>query len=237
MDETTAVPPTSDPLAGWYPDPLDDTRLRWWTGQGWSEHTQQHPRFAPPVSEPVAYPSPVTGQPAYGQPTFAQPAYAQPTYAPPTQPGGYVPMAYSVPGYSTGAYVPVDPRSEPLPGASIGQAFVRFWSKYAVFSGRASRSEYWWWNLVFTIFYVAFLVVAYSLPPHSVVATVVSIAFLFVALAIIIPSYALLVRRLHDANLSGWNYFWSWIPFVGGIVLLVFLVRPSDPAGRRFDSY
>ncbi|WP_345763277.1 DUF805 domain-containing protein [Diaminobutyricibacter sp. McL0608] len=222
MDETTAVPPTSDPTAGWYPDPLDDTQLRWWTGQGWSEHTQQHPRFAPPVSAPVAYPSPVA----------AQAASAQPTYAQPTE---YVPMAYSVPGYSSGAYVPLDPRSEPLPGASIGQAFVRFWSKYAVFSGRASRSEYWWWNLIFTVVYVAFLVVAYGLPAHSVASTVVSIGFLFVALAIIIPSYALLVRRLHDANLSGWNLLWAFVPFVGGIILLLLTVRQSDPAGRRFD--
>ena len=229
MDETTAVPPTSDPMAGWYPDPLDGEQLRWWTGQGWSEHTQQHPQFAPPVSAPVAYPSPVTAQPGFAQPGSVQPGSVQPTTE-------YVPMASSVPGYSSGAYVPIDPRSEPLPGASIGQAFVRFWSKYAVFSGRASRSEYWWWNLIFVIFYVAILVVAYSLPAHSVVSTVVSIGFLFVALAIIIPSYALLVRRLHDADLSGWNLLWAFVPFIGSIILLLLTVRQSNPAGRRFDA-
>jgi uncharacterized membrane protein YhaH (DUF805 family) len=141
-------------------------------------------------------------------------------------------MSYSGPEF---AYA--HPESEPLAGATFGQAFLRFWTKYAVFTGRASRSEYWWWTLAFTIIYIAFLIVEAVLEKNSAAYLAVSIVFLVYALASIVPSYALLVRRLHDANLSGWNYFWSWIPFAGGIVLLVFLLRGSDPAGRRFDAY
>ncbi len=43
------------------------------------------------------------------------------------------------------------PLSQPLYGASIGQAVSRFFKKYATFSGRASRSEFWWWYLVFVV--------------------------------------------------------------------------------------
>lgn len=161
----------------------------------------------------------------------APPGFAQPAYPPPTT-EAYVPMSYSAPQF---AYS--NPESEPLPGASIGQAFVRFWSKYAVFTGRASRSEYWWWTLSFTILYAAILILAAVQEKGSPAYLATSIVLIIFVLASIIPSYALVVRRLHDANLSGWNYFWYFIPFVGGILLLVFLVRPSDPAGRRFDSY
>lgn len=55
-------------------------------------------------------------------------------------------------------------------------------------------------------------------------------------LAIIVPSIAITVRRLHDPDRSGWWYFISCVPFVGGIILLVFTLMPSDPRGARFDA-
>ena len=54
-------------------------------------------------------------------------------------------------------------------------------------------------------------------------------------LAVIVPSLALTVRRLHDANFSGWMYLLVLIPFVGGIILLVFTLLDSKPEGQRFD--
>ena len=218
MDETTPVPPTSTPAAGWYPDPLNGDQLRWWSGQGWSEHTQ--------LPVPVA-------TPAYAPPVDPPPAYQPPAYP---QPAEYAPMSNSGAAYSPLVYTAVDPRSEPLPGASIGQAFVRFWTRYAVFTGRASRSEYWWWTLIQVVVYLAVVAVAGALPKGSPVNLALDLLFFGWALAIIVPSYALLARRLHDSNLSAWNILWSLLPFAGGIVMLVFMCRPSDRTGARFDA-
>jgi uncharacterized membrane protein YhaH (DUF805 family) len=201
MDETTAVPPTSPPPAGWYPDPLGGEHDRWWTGHGWSEQTQQRIPVPPP-----AYPTALS----------------------------YEPMAAAGAEYP---YPRRDPLSQPLPGATIAEAFVRFWSKYAVFSGRASRSEYWWWNLVFAVIYVAALILEAVLGKDSPGYLAVSIFFFLFVVAGLVPTYALLSRRLHDANLSAWNILWALVPLAGGIVMLVLTTRASDPAGRRFDAF
>ncbi|WP_426518511.1 DUF805 domain-containing protein [Diaminobutyricibacter sp. McL0618] len=224
MDDATPVPPTSTPAPGWYPDPVDGGRLRWWTGQGWSEHTQQHPAVVPEAAP----------APAYAAPAYAPPAYAPPTYGSSTS-EPYTPMAYAAAGYSSSVYRPIDPESQPLPGASIVEAFIRFWTKYARFKGRASRSEYWWWQLVFSILYLAAVVLTSILEPGSPGRQAVGLVVFVVMLAIIVPSWALTVRRLHDANLSAWNILWTFLPLAGGIVLIVLMCRSSDPAGARFD--
>ncbi|HEY9323327.1 MAG TPA: DUF805 domain-containing protein [Agromyces sp.] len=51
----------------------------------------------------------------------------------------------------------------------------------------------------------------------------------------LIPWFALAWRRLHDTNRSGGWYFIGFIPFVDGIILLVFFLMDSNPAGARFD--
>lgn len=138
--------------------------------------------------------------------------------------------------------------ADPLYGASLGQAITRFFRKYATFSGRASRSEYWWWQLATTLVY---LVVAGSTAALGVVsgeldargevfylgpAFAVGIALLAVwTLATLVPQLALAVRRLHDTNLSGWFVLLRLIPSVGDIVLLVLTIQPSNPAGARYD--
>ena len=134
------------------------------------------------------------------------------------------------------------PLSQPLYGASIADAFRRFWTKYGTFSGRASRSEYWWWVLIAAV--VAFVLQILSTVAGassnssgpSALFVVVAILAVVWGLATIIPSFALLARRLHDANYSGWFMLLGLIPFVGGIIVLVFALLPSNPAGQRFDQ-
>lgn len=133
----------------------------------------------------------------------------------------------------------------PYYGAPIAAAVKRFFKKYATFSGRASRSEYWWWTLVsVSVGIVLCLLMSLTGIPDSNgqtpefgagAAVAVSLFFLWF-LALIIPSIALTVRRLHDSNKSGWWYFINVIPFVGGIILLVFVLLPSDPAGQQYDQ-
>lgn len=97
---------------------------------------------------------------------------------------------------------------QPYYGASFGAAFVRFWTKYATFSGRSSRSEFWWWALAWVaIGLVAHLPVQLAglqsrhSGPLPVIVTVASTLWLA---GTIVPFAALCWRRLHDANLSGW---------------------------------
>ena len=143
-------------------------------------------------------------------------------------------------------------RSGPVPlwapyyGASFSIAFKRYWQKYATFSGRASRSEYWWWALV--SFIVGTALGAVYLPSLLAGSSGGSDVHMNAGLALsgglgaiwglatIVPSLALTFRRLHDANFSAWFYLLAFIPVVGGIVILILVLMPSNPAGARFDQ-
>jgi uncharacterized membrane protein YhaH (DUF805 family) len=148
--------------------------------------------------------------------------------------------------------MPVDPTDPDLPlyGASPLAAYARFWRRYVVFSGRASLSEYWWVALLNVVVAVVIGLVGGILlgiggalsddgTAASAVPTALGAVLLFVLgvyfLAQIVPGIAIGVRRLHDANLSGLLYLLTFIPSVGGLIVLILHVLPSNPAGRRFD--
>ncbi|MDQ0616768.1 DUF805 domain-containing protein [Arthrobacter globiformis] len=126
----------------------------------------------------------------------------------------------------------------PLYGASAPDAVIRFFKKYATFSGRASRSEYWWWELVNTIVTILFyLVLGLTDANGTGEASAGPLILLGLWLmATIVPEMALTVRRLHDANLSGWIALLGLIPLVGGIIVLVFVLMGPKPEGQRFDQ-
>jgi uncharacterized membrane protein YhaH (DUF805 family) len=137
--------------------------------------------------------------------------------------------------------------SQPLNGASIVEAVTRFFKKYADFSGRASRSEFWWAYLAYVVIGAVIFIPLNALGVTSVTVTddlqvvygpgfwAVWTISLIVNLALILPSLALTWRRLHDSNKPGGFFFLSLIPFAGPIILIVLLALPSDPAGARFD--
>lgn len=148
---------------------------------------------------------------------------------------------------------PAAPAGQPVPlwaplyGASLGDAIKRFFAKYADFSGRASRSEYWWWLLFAAIVGIVLegLTLALGLPGSTVAADGSSqpgpgfwvagiLAFAWIV-ATIVPHLALIWRRLHDANLAGPFFFLAFVPLVGSIIVLVFTLLPSKPEGARFD--
>jgi uncharacterized membrane protein YhaH (DUF805 family) len=126
-----------------------------------------------------------------------------------------------------------------LYGATLGQAVSRFFRNYARFSGRASGSEYWWVQLslpVVIFLYGLFIVVAFSVAEDLAALGPASMlpALAFV-LACMVPNWALLVRRLHDADLSGWMVLLTLVPYIGFVLQIVFCVLPSNPHGERFD--
>ena len=96
--------------------------------------------------------------------------------------------------------------------------------KYFVFEGRASRSEYWWFQLIVSPSYLI----------SEIVESEISYFFLGITLFTLIPAISAGVRRLHDTNKSGFFILISFIPFIGGLVLLFFFITEGTKGKNRF---
>lgn len=132
------------------------------------------------------------------------------------------------------------------PGEPVGplRAVGNYVRKGFQFSGRASRSEYWWialWSLLVGG------VLKYAQTQNedwmettnalgSLLGVLLSLVLLVVGLLVVIFSISLSVRRLHDCNLSGWLYLLILVPVLGSIALLIIAALPPDPRGVRFDN-
>lgn len=97
---------------------------------------------------------------------------------------------------------------------------------YAGFSGRARRREYWMFALINLIIGILLTGVGRALGT-SVLSTIYS-------LALLIPGLAVGARRLHDTNRSGWLLLLGLIPFIGWLVLIIFLVQDGTRGDNRF---
>ena len=169
----------------------------------------------------IIRPQPVQQQPVQQQPVQQQPVQQQYGYQNQQQYGayqnqnqqyGYQNQQYGYQNQNQYGYQ--QPQGYPNPNAGkvdFGTAIKLFFSNYANFSGRASKSEYWW-TVLFT-----FLV---GLIPY--LGWVAAIAFF-------IPSLAVMVRRLHDTGKSGAYYFMCLIPIAGAIILIIQLCKDSEP--------
>ena len=101
-------------------------------------------------------------------------------------------------------------------------------SQYVGFSGRASRSEYWiWWGFV--------VVVAVAIGSIALLlGTTGSLVAGLVGLALFLPNLAVTVRRLHDGGRSGWWLLLVLIPFIGALIIIVFLLLDSEAEPNRW---
>lgn len=111
---------------------------------------------------------------------------------------------------------------------SFGDAISDGFSKYATFNGRSSRSAYWWWTLFYFL-----IIIGASIVDAAVTTPVVSV---LAWLALFIPNLAVLVRRLHDTDRSGWWVLIGLIPLAGTIVLIVFACIDSGPPNKYGDG-
>ena len=107
---------------------------------------------------------------------------------------------------------------------TFGESVSTCIKKYFVFEGRASRSEYWWFQLIVS--------------PSYFISTVfkndIAYIFLGITLFTLIPAISAGVRRLHDTNRSGFFLLISFIPFIGGLILLFFLIPEGTKGKNRF---
>ena len=104
------------------------------------------------------------------------------------------------------------------PSLSFGQAVSNVFSHYADFTGRARRSEYWWFVLL------------------NVILSWIPYLGMLWGLVAILPGLAVCVRRLHDVGKSGWYYFVVLIPIVGLIMMVVWLCQDSEYGDNKYGE-
>ncbi len=116
------------------------------------------------------------------------------------------------------------------------EAVKSVFQKYGTFTGRASRSEYWYFvlfNLLVTLaIFIVSMILGVAIGGTDGMATglmVYCVLAVIYCLAMIIPSIAVAVRRLHDSGKSGWLYLLILIPYLGGIVIFIFMLLESAP--------
>ncbi|GEK79988.1 DUF805 domain-containing protein [Agrococcus baldri] len=149
------------------------------------------------------------------------------------------------------------PVGQPLPGASFGLAVKRFFQGYVAFSGRASRSEFWWAYLFLSLvtlvpvalmmlamfgMFAGMIAAAAAADEAALLAAVtagtggvmlLSGLVLVVALPLLLPTYAVMWRRLQDGGFHG---AWALLSLAGlAIVPTIMCILPARPEGIRFD--
>lgn len=111
----------------------------------------------------------------------------------------------------------------------FGEAVQSVFSKYATFSGRARRSEYWYFFL-FNVIVTVVLSTLYS----ATNSTIFTALLLLSGIVTLVPSMAVFWRRMHDIGRSGAYYFFVLIPLVGAIILLVWECQDSQPGANQY---
>lgn len=109
---------------------------------------------------------------------------------------------------------------------SFTDAIRSGFANYVTFSGRARRSEYWFWTLFSVLVSVVASVISNA--AHTQIISYVA------SLALFLPGLAVAVRRLHDTSRTGWWVLIAFVPLVGAIVLLVFMVMDSTPGDNAW---
>ena len=110
--------------------------------------------------------------------------------------------------------------------------YIEVLRKYVVFEGRARRKEYWIFVLISSLILI-FLSLIDEMTGWKVWDDEGVLSLLY-SIAVFVPTLAVLVRRLHDTDRSGWWVLIALIPLVGAIVLLVFLILKGNEGDNRF---
>jgi len=107
--------------------------------------------------------------------------------------------------------------------------FLDAYRQFANFQGRASRKQYWMFYLFYVISYIFFAIFDGLLRTDG-------LFMALFALISLLPNIAIVTRRLHDIDKSGWWQLLIFIPIIGAIVLLVFLVMKGTATENRFGA-
>ena len=117
--------------------------------------------------------------------------------------------------------------------------YIKVLKQYAEFEGRARRKEYWMFTLIHFLIIMALQTVMVMLggmnPESSMGLVILSLLSLY-SLGVFIPSLAVAIRRLHDTGRSGWWLLIGFVPIIGAIVLIVFMVQDSQPGANQYGE-
>ena len=114
--------------------------------------------------------------------------------------------------------------------------FIEALKKYAVFSGRSRRKEYWYFMLFFLLIGIVLSFIDSVISTDAEFLADIGLLNGILSLALFLPSIAVTVRRLHDIGRTGWWWLIGFIPIIGTIVLLVFAVQDSMSESNRYGS-
>lgn len=103
---------------------------------------------------------------------------------------------------------------------------------YVDFRGRASRQEYWMFALFLFVLYIGIVLVFFTLSEKIMLVVLVG-----TMIASALPSISIQVRRLHDIGWSGWWILLSFLPYAGGLVLLVLYCLPSQVGTNKYGTH
>ncbi len=114
--------------------------------------------------------------------------------------------------------------------------YIKVIKNYSEFEGRARRKEYWMFVLINFLIVMALQAVMIMLGLDSALGSFIMGLVGLYSLAVFIPSLAVGVRRLHDTGRSGWWLLISFVPIIGFIALIVFLVQNSQPGTNQYGE-
>ncbi len=107
--------------------------------------------------------------------------------------------------------------------------YIKCLKQYADFNGRARRKELWMFVLFNMIVYIVLSVIDGLIFGANILSAIY-------CLAVMVPGIAVFVRRLHDIGKSGWWYFISFIPLIGGIWLLILCCQDGKPGTNEWGT-
>ena len=111
---------------------------------------------------------------------------------------------------------------------TFGESISTCFRKYFVIQGRASKSEFWWFQLLWSAsFFIMFIFEGKEQ---------VTYFFYGIIVIIFIPLFTVGVRRLHDTGKSGFYYFWSLVPFIGSLIVLAFMLGDGTKGRNQYGD-
>lgn len=112
-------------------------------------------------------------------------------------------------------------------------AVAKCYRNYAVFKGRASRSEFWYGFLTFLLFAWPLLLAETQ---DGTWFTILSFIYFILTISIILPLFAVWTRRMHDVGKSGWAWLFIFLPIGGLIVLLIWLTKEGKQEVNKYGE-
>ena len=116
-------------------------------------------------------------------------------------------------------------------------AYLAVLRRYAEFSGRSTRKEFWTFMLVHVVVLLLWFVALVATAENETLSASITVPGVLYVVATLVPELAVRVRRLHDTGRSGWWLLLAVVPLIGPVVLLVFLCQASESGANAYGPH